>query len=157
MAAFAAGGQGPSARKAATSAFQWDGRGTHMYTILVIDDEPQIRELFRVALTRQGYTVATAPNGSDGLLALEMCLPDLILLDLAMPEMDGIAFLRVLRESEEWARLPVIVLTAFGTPDQLFASQNLGISDRLNKAQFTVRELRERIARCLEPVQMAVA
>ena len=128
-----------------------------MGTILVIDDEPQIRQLFRVALSRQGYTVATASNGSDGLLALENAMPDLILLDLAMPEMDGIQFLRVLRAAPEWANLPVIVLTAFGTADQVLAAQGLGIADRLNKAQFSVRELRERIARALEPMRAAVA
>ena len=128
-----------------------------MHSILVIDDEPQIRQLFRAALSRQGYSVTTAANGNDGLLALEMCMPDLILLDLAMPEMDGIAFLRVLRASQEWAKVPVIVLTAFGTPDQLLAAKELDITDRLNKAQFTVRELRERIARALAPVHAAVA
>jgi len=122
-----------------------------MDTILVVDDEPTLRDLYKAMLSRQGHRVAVAGNGVQALLAMEMVCPDLIVLDMAMPEMDGLAFLRVIRNTPEWKQIPVILLTAFATQEQHAGLAELGITEQLTKASFSVRDLRERVARLLLP------
>jgi putative two-component system response regulator len=119
-----------------------------MGTILVVDDEPRMRDLLRAMLAGQ-YKVCVASSGGEALMAMEMSRPDLIILDVAMPEMDGIQFLRVLRDTPEWAQTPVMLLTAFATPDQHHAAGDLGVCEQWTKASFSVRDLRKRIAECL--------
>src|SRR5258708_34832968 len=75
---------------------------------LVIDDEPQIRRLLRITLEGNGYRVFDAATGKEGVLQAAQCRPDVILLDLGLPDMDG---LEVLKRLREWTQLPVIVLT----------------------------------------------
>ena len=120
-----------------------------MSRILVVDDDPGLRQLYQKVLSRQGYDLRLAASGADALLALEMGMPDLIMLDLAMPDMDGITLLRLIRRTPEWARIPVIVLTAFTDGARLASLADLGVSYQLTKAEFSVRELREKIAECL--------
>ena len=79
--------------------------------LLVEDDEPT-REMMRALLTREGWAVQEAVNGRDALERIRESRPDLILLDLMMPEMDGFEFAQRLREQPEWQAIPVIVLTA---------------------------------------------
>jgi CheY-like chemotaxis protein len=116
-----------------------------MSTILVVDDEPRMRDLLRAMLSGQ-HKVCVAASGAQALMVMEMTRPDLVLLDVAMPELDGIEFLKILRSSPEWARTPVMLLTAFATPDQHVAAKELDVSDQLTKASFSVRDLRQRIA-----------
>jgi two-component system sensor histidine kinase/response regulator len=127
-----------------------------MSRILVVDDEPRIRELHRQILSRDGHHVSMASNGIEGLLAMEMSLPDLILLDMAMPEMDGVEFLKVLRATPEWKKIPVLLMTAFSTVEQLSFVEALGVDQTLTKAEFSVKELRARIAAAL-PTKLPAA
>lgn len=117
-----------------------------MSTILIVDDEPRIRDLLRNVLASLGHKLCVARNGSEALLALEVARPDLILLDVAMPDMDGIQFLKILRETPEWASTPVILMTAFATAEQHAAADYLNVAGHLTKASFSVRELRTRVA-----------
>ena len=126
-----------------------------MSRILVVDDDPALRQLYRKVLSRQGYDIRLAASGADALMALEMTIPDLILLDLAMPDMDGITLLRLIRKTPEWAKVPVIVLTAFTDGVRLAPLSDLHVSHQLTKAEFSVRELREKIAQCLTPTAAA--
>ena len=119
-----------------------------MGTILIVDDEQRIRDLLRTMLAGQ-HKVCVASTGGEALMAMEMSRPDLVILDVAMPGMDGIEFLRILRATPEWAGTPVMLLTAFATPDQHVVADDLGVSDQLTKASFTVRELRGRVAELL--------
>ena len=80
--------------------------------VLVVDDEPSVVRVLRSALELEGFGVSTAANGAECLLAAEANLPDLIVLDLNMPVMDGFQTLRVLRDKPETRSIPVIVLTA---------------------------------------------
>ncbi|MFO7585923.1 MAG: PAS domain S-box protein [Anaerolineales bacterium] len=80
--------------------------------VLVIDDEPNIREQLQRVLSKEGYAVDTAENGKVGLERLFEQRPDLILLDLMMPEMDGFEFVMVMRTQQDWGKIPVVVLTA---------------------------------------------
>jgi len=79
---------------------------------LVIEDDPASREVLRRTLEHDGWQVSEASNGREGLRVLEQELPDLILLDLMMPEMDGFAFVEALRANPAWAAVPVLVVTA---------------------------------------------
>jgi PAS domain S-box-containing protein len=84
----------------------------HEGPVLVVDDDPDVRERMTTLLTREGWRVVTAENGRAGLEAVGVRKPGLVLLDLMMPEMDGFGFLRELRARPEWRDIPVVVLTA---------------------------------------------
>jgi CheY-like chemotaxis protein len=86
-----------------------DGRGR---SVLVVDDDETIRELVSVLLTCEGYAVTTAVNGRDALKLLEQWRPDLIVLDMLMPVMDGGAFLGAQQASAQLRDIPVIVMSA---------------------------------------------
>ena len=76
--------------------------------ILVIDDEPQIRRFLKVALTAHGFEMIEAAQGKDGLNEAVMTKPDLIILDMGLPDMDG---LEVLKQLREWSMVPLIILS----------------------------------------------
>jgi signal transduction histidine kinase/DNA-binding response OmpR family regulator len=80
--------------------------------VLVVEDDPSIREMMRRALEADGWQVSEAENGKVALAKVEEKRPDLILLDLMMPEMDGFEFVNALRRDEKWAGIPVVVVTA---------------------------------------------
>jgi CheY-like chemotaxis protein len=86
--------------------------------VLVVDDDADTRELLRRALEHEGMTVREAANGRDALARVAERKPELVLLDLMMPVMDGFEFLRQLRESEADGHVPVIVLTAKALTDE---------------------------------------
>ena len=81
---------------------------TNQPTILVIDDEAQIRKFLRISLTAQGYKVLEGANGREGLAYAALSKPDMVVLDLGLPDMDGQTVLRGLRE---WSQVPVMVLS----------------------------------------------
>ncbi|MCC6445585.1 MAG: response regulator [Armatimonadetes bacterium] len=83
-----------------------------MPTILVVDDEPDILSLLQFKLKKEGYTVLTAADGPTGLAAAQTHLPDVIVLDVMMPKMDGFEVLDSLKRRENTGRIPVIMLTA---------------------------------------------
>lgn len=128
-----------------------------MSSILVIDDQPELRMLFQRVLESQGYAVFTASNGQEGLDALDSCEPRLILLDMAMPQMDGLDFLRQLRTNSRWATVPVIMLSGLMSAQQTAAARDLGVHDQLIKAEFSMKELRSRVARHVPPPRLQIA
>ena len=83
-----------------------------MKKVLVVDDEESIRELYRADLSDEGYEVGLAADGREALDFLESFLPNLVTLDIKLPDIDGIEVLRRIREKN--ATIPVILLTAFG-------------------------------------------
>lgn len=83
-----------------------------MLRVLVIDDEPDVLLLCRVNLRHDGHEVLEAPDGATGLAMAEASSPDVVVLDLMMPAMDGYAVLSALREAEATKHLPVLVLSA---------------------------------------------
>ncbi|MBN1486402.1 MAG: response regulator, partial [Anaerolineae bacterium] len=80
--------------------------------ILIVEDDLPTREMMKRALSRAGWTVAEAENGHVALVQVKQNLPDLILLDLMMPEMDGFTFMAELHKHSEWLQIPIIVVTA---------------------------------------------
>jgi two-component system chemotaxis response regulator CheY len=109
---------------AVTAAAQW---------ILVADDDAGIREVWTVALTRAGYRVLTASNGREALDLMRAVVPDLIVLDLRMPEMSGPAFLKVLQGSPVLQRIPVLIVSGFLQDEEPLPVTGLNIVGRLGK------------------------
>lgn len=108
---------------------------------LVIDDEPQIRRLLRVTLEANGYRVFDAPTGQDGIVQAAQCRPDIILLDLGLPDLDGVTVLKRLRE---WSRVPVIVLSVRDRENDKIAALDNGADDYVTKP-FNTGELLARL------------
>ena len=122
-----------------------------MHTILVVDDDPTCREIHRRLLPRAGFAVVIATNGLDALEALKTHPPDLILLDLAMPQMDGLTFLKLLRENPKYKDLPVFLITALASRETVRIAGSLGVRDYFVKAEFTMESLYDRIRKYLPP------
>ena len=114
-------------------------------TILVVDDEPPIRRLLRTSLDAQGYDVVEAENGADALLAIEREKPDLVILDLGLPDLSGIEIIRALRQRSS---LPVIVLSVRDDERGKVEALDLGADDYVTKP-FGVEELVARIRTAL--------
>jgi two-component system KDP operon response regulator KdpE len=110
-------------------------------TILVIDDEPPIRKFLRVTLTSGGYQVVEAETGKIGLIQATSRHPDLIILDLGLPDMDGVELARQLRE---WSSVPIIVVSARGKEQDKIVALDAGADDYLTKP-FSVGELLARV------------
>src|SRR5438045_6793484 len=91
----------------------------HMAYVLVVDDEPDSSEFVERFLEREGHRTTIVPNGREALAALINGRPDAMVLDVRMPQMDGIALLEVLRSYLRWTKLPVILLTAHANEDQI--------------------------------------
>ena len=86
-------------------------------TILVIEDYSDTRELLSVLLRRRGYNVVEAEDGLEGLLKASASYPDLIIMDLALPEMDGVEAARRIHEMPKLSHTPILVISAFLTPE----------------------------------------
>jgi two-component system, OmpR family, KDP operon response regulator KdpE len=111
------------------------------YRVLIIDDEPQIRRLLRMALEANHFTVLEEENGRDGLLAASMKHPDAILLDIGLPDKDGVEILKQLRE---WSSVPVIILTVKDDEEIKVEALDHGADDYVTKP-FNTPELLARI------------
>jgi two-component system KDP operon response regulator KdpE len=110
-------------------------------TILVIDDEPQIRKFLRISLVSQGYKVLEAATGLDGLSMAALSKPDLLVLDLGLPDMDG---QQVLSEFREWSAVPVLVLSVRASESQKVMALDAGANDYVTKP-FGIQEFLARV------------
>jgi two-component system, OmpR family, KDP operon response regulator KdpE len=109
--------------------------------ILLIEDEVQMRRFLRVSLVSNGYRLVEADTGKDGLAQAAARAPELILLDLGLPDQDGLAVAQSVRE---WSTVPIIVISARGSEDQKIQALDAGADDFLTKP-FGVGELLARI------------
>jgi DNA-binding response OmpR family regulator len=101
--------------------------------ILVVDDEPDVREFLSKRLEARGYIVSTACDGIEGLRSATETIPDLILLDVMMPNKDGFAMLKDLQANPATQRISVIMATAKGQAGDIYYGQDLGATDYLIK------------------------
>lgn len=114
---------------------------TNQPTILVIDDEAQIRKFLRISLTAQGYKVLEGANGREGLAYAALSKPDLVVLDLGLPDMDGQTVLRGLRE---WSQVPVMVLSVRASESEKVLALDGGANDYVTKP-FGIQEFLARV------------
>lgn len=117
------------------------GSGHAGHAILVIEDEPQIRRLLRVSLEAAGYRVIEADSGARGLIEAGAHKPDVVLVDLGLPDMDGV---EVIRRIRAWSPMPILVLSARSEEAQKVAALDAGADDFVTKP-FGVGELGARL------------
>lgn len=110
-------------------------------SVLVIDDEAQIRKFLRISLSAQGYRVLEGGNGRDGLAQAALGKPDLVVLDLGLPDMDGQA---VLRELRAWSSVPVMVLSVRASESEKVLALDGGANDYVTKP-FGIQEFLARV------------
>lgn len=109
--------------------------------ILIVDDEPQIRRMLKVALSAHGYEVAEAATGQEGLNKTALFHPDLMILDLGLPDLDGMEIITKLRE---WTQVPIIILSVREHEEDKIKTLDLGADDYITKP-FNMGELLARI------------
>ena len=124
-----------------------------MPTVLVVDDEPQIATIARDYLTRAGFSVTVATDGTSGLEMARQNRPDLIVLDLGLPRLDGLAVARALRRDSD---VPIIMLTARVDETDRLAGFEVGADDYITKP-FSPRELVARVSSVLRRTRHAPA
>jgi len=112
--------------------------------ILIVDDDPDLRALARVTLVKSGFTVEQASGGLEALRMISESSPSLIVLDVMMPEMDGLEVLRRLRGCPAWASVPVLMLTSMDDEEHIRKGFELGCTDYLTKP-FSMPQLTSRV------------
>ncbi|MFH1759705.1 MAG: response regulator [bacterium] len=117
-------------------------------TILLVDDEPDIRLTVGRRLKAKGYNVIEAENGKDALEKINERIPDLVILDIMMPELNGFQVCRKLMEKEETKKIAVLMLTAKGQAADRFWAEELGVTEYITKP-FDDEELMEAVKKLL--------
>ena len=128
-----------------------------MSTVLVVDDSVDLRLLVAAILRKRGFTVHCAENGREALEALNGGGTDAVVLDLNMPVMDGLAFLKVAREDPRYKDLPIVVFSAYGEGEMVPQLVRLGVQDVLLKAFTSPSEIAVTLKRRLEGGEQAKA
>lgn len=126
--------------------------GLHRYKLLVIDDNPEIRTLLRTIFTSE-YDIIEAENGKEGLSAARNCQPDIIISDVQMPEMDGIALCAELRKDFTTRQIPIILLTAHASEQHNLEGILMGADDYITKP-FNAKLLKARCRNLIENRRM---
>jgi len=116
-----------------------------MKKILVIEDDKFLRELISQKILKEGYDVAEAVDGEKGVESAKAEKPDLILLDLILPGIDGFEVLARIKSDPEIAGIPVIILSNLGQKDDIEKGMKMGAADYLIKAHFTPGEIIEKV------------
>ena len=109
--------------------------------VLIVDDEPAIRRFLRATLSAHGYDIFEATDGQSALIAAAAARPDLVILDLGLPDMDGVQITRQLRE---WTQIPILIISVRGQENDKIAALDAGADDYVTKP-FGVGELLARI------------
>lgn len=122
-----------------------------MRSILIVDDDAMFREIVRMRLAAAGYRAIVAAGAEEGWAVARAQRPDVVLLDLIMPEADGVTFLRRLRADPQLAETPVILVSALSYMALTRAAEELGIQHQLIKSRFSLSELVARVTALLPP------
>jgi two-component system phosphate regulon response regulator PhoB/two-component system alkaline phosphatase synthesis response regulator PhoP len=116
-----------------------------MKKILIVEDDNFLSNAYRVKLTKAGYKIVLASDGQQAINTLESFIPDLILLDLVMPRMDGFAVLEKLKANELSAKIPVIVTSNLGQKEDIDRAINLGANSYVVKSDLSLDDLVKKI------------
>lgn len=118
--------------------------------VLIIDDDPFILEMYMLKLKETGFLVETARNGKEGIERIKEYQPDVVLLDVVMPAMDGFGVLQELKKNRPSHFMKTVLLTNLGQKEDVERGMQLGADDYIIKAHFTPTEVVEKIRRLLE-------
>lgn len=120
-----------------------------MTKIAIIEDDQVISQMYRMKFEADGFDVQLADNGERGVALVEQYSPDIILMDLQMPEMGGVEALTLIRKKAWGKDIPVIILTNLGSEEAPKELHNLGIHSYIVKAELTPRQVAERVKEAL--------
>ena len=109
--------------------------------VLIVDDDADAAEMMAQYLRKAGHKVRSVPNGREALAALSEDIPDVAIVDVRMPEMDGITFLEVMRCYLRWETVPVVLITGYPDDPRLARANRLGIRRTFVKADFKLDDL----------------
>jgi DNA-binding response OmpR family regulator len=118
------------------------------YSILSVDDEPDVTALVRFHFSKAGYEVLTAASGREAIETIRCRHPDLVLVDLMLPDIDGLGLCEIIRQNSATAAIPIVILTSWATAEARQAGLELGAIDYVTKP-FSPRDLVDRVARLL--------
>ncbi len=121
-----------------------------MAHILIVEDETSLNEAYTIILKKEGYSISNAFNGVQALEAIKQTEPDLILLDLRMPQMDGVEFLRNLAPLENYPAMKIIVFSNYDVQQDIDEAFKLGATHYMLKAWASPRELVKVVAHTLK-------
>jgi two-component system response regulator VicR len=120
-----------------------------MTKIAIIEDDPVISQMYRMKFEADGFDVQLANNGERGIDMVESFTPDIVLMDLQMPEMGGEEALSIIRKNEWGKNIPVIILTNLGEEEAPKGLRALGIHSYIVKAELTPRQVVQRVKEAL--------
>ena len=118
-------------------------------TILIVDDDPNIRELISVNLQSAGYSVITASNGNDAMEKINAQVPELIILDIMMPEIDGWELCKWIRDDPRMESVKILMLTAKGTDRDKLIGREIFKADEYMTKPFEIELLQQTVSRLL--------
>lgn len=122
-----------------------------MAQVLLVDDHLDGREAVARFLAMRGHQSTAAWDGREALSKLLTDRPDVMILDVRMPRLDGLALLELLRAYRHWTKLPVILLTAEATPDEIRRARDLGVNHIFHKTMYELDELASAVDECVRP------
>ena len=118
--------------------------------ILVVEDEPFLLDLYQTKLLQEGYEIFIAQNGAEGIEMAKNHLPDLILLDILMPKVDGYGLLKAIKSDKNTKNIPVIIFSNLSQKEEIEKGLKLGASDYIIKTSVTPTQLAEHVAAFLK-------
>lgn len=128
--------------------YEVKGRKNMSKVILVVDDDMMNRRMAEFMLKRKGYEMMTADSGAAGIACLQDKVPDLLLLDVEMPGMNGLETLAKIRENDAWKELPVVFLTGDFDEETIASAEKLGALDYIKKP-FIPQDLQQRVEKII--------
>jgi CheY-like chemotaxis protein len=118
--------------------------------IMIVEDDSFVMDIYQTKLSQEGYEVLPAENGAEAIKKLEKEIPDLVLLDIIMPYVDGLQVLRKIKADEKLKDIPVILLTNLSQKENINEGLGLGADDYLIKSHFTPSEVLEKIKKYIK-------
>lgn len=122
-----------------------------MAKILFVEDDPLIVKIYTTRLTADGYQVLSADNGQQGLELAEKELPNLIVLDVMMPKMDGFGVLEKIRANEKMKSTPILIYSNLAQEDEIKRATEMGATEFIVKANLSPTEMVTKIKKYLQP------
>lgn len=119
-------------------------------TILIVEDDSFVMDIYQTKLVQEGFGITTAANGMEALKILEKEKPNLILLDIIMPYVDGLEVLKKVRSMDQMKDVPIILLTNLSQKEEVDQGMALGANDYLIKSHFTPSEVLEKVNKYLK-------
>ncbi|MCK4592376.1 response regulator [Candidatus Parcubacteria bacterium] len=118
--------------------------------VLIIEDDSYISDMYRIKFESENFEIAVANNGIEGIKFLEKVVPDIILLDVVMPKVDGFSVLKTIKKNPKLNKIPVVLLTNLSQKENVERGFELGASSYIIKAHFTPSEVVEKIKEVLK-------